>query len=489
LGVTSRSVLPLSLTIALLPAACGDGAGPTLPATLQITSVTPAAAAAAVETGATVAVVFNQPIDPATLTSATFRVTRDGVPLTAALSWDAATRTARAAAPFLPDVTYQVAVTTGVRTPTNAALSAPEVWSFTTRAWQAVTVDADGNVGFYTSLAVDASGRLHVSYYDNTNADLKYATCAADCALTANWQAATVDADGNVGSYTSLAVDAGGRLHVSYRDGTNADLKYATCAADCAVAANWQAATVDADGNVGFYTSLAVDAGGRLHVSYRGGTNAGLKYATCAADCAVAANWQAATVDADGNVGSYTSLAVDAGGRLHVSYRGGTNADLKYATCAADCAVAANWQAATVDTDGDVVLFTSLAADGSGRLHVSYFDDFYGNLKYATCAAGCDAAANWRTATVDADTEVVGLDNSLAVDAGGRLHVSYLDRTNGNLRYATCAADCEAIANWQAATVDADGNVGLYTSLAVDGSGRLHVSYYDNGNSSLKYIK
>ena len=158
-----RSVLPLSLSAALLPAACGDGAGPTLPATLEITAVTPAAAAPAVETGATVAVVFNQPIDPATLTSATFRVTRDGVPLPTVLSYEEATRTARAAAPFLPDMTYQVEVTTGVRTSANAALSAPEVWGFTTGAWQAATVDAAGSVGLYTSLAVDASGRLHVS--------------------------------------------------------------------------------------------------------------------------------------------------------------------------------------------------------------------------------------------------------------------------------------------------------------------------------------
>jgi hypothetical protein len=140
-------------------------------------------------------------------------------------------------------------------------------------------VDADAaSVGHYTSLAVDASGRLHVSYYDFSNGDLKYATCAADCEAIANWETATVDAAGSVGSYTSLAVDAGGRLHVSYFDGTNADLKYATCAADCALPANWQAATVDAAGNVGAFTSLAVDASGRLHVSYRDDGNSNLKY-------------------------------------------------------------------------------------------------------------------------------------------------------------------------------------------------------------------
>jgi hypothetical protein len=372
----------LGLSAALLPAACGDGAGPTLPAILEITAVTPAAAAAAVETGATVAVVFNQPIDPATLTSATFRVTREGVPLPTVLSYEEEARTARAAAPFLPDMTYQVEVTTGVRTPANAALSAPAVWGFTTRAWQAVTVDAAGSVGFFTSLAVDAGGRLHGSYYDDTNRDLKYAACPARCDLAHNWRAATVDAAGSVGLYTSLAVDASGRLHVSYEDRTNSNLKYATCAADCALTANWQAVTVDAAGSVGWYTSLAVGAAGRLHVSYWDTTNDDLKYATCAADCDAAAGWQAVTVDAAGSVGWYTSLAVDAGGRLHVSYQDWTNGHLKYATCAADCALTANWQAATVDAAGSVGFSTSLAVDGSGRLHVSYYDNGNSNLKY-----------------------------------------------------------------------------------------------------------
>jgi hypothetical protein len=44
-------------------------------------------------------------------------------------------------------------------------------------SWETFTVDDSGaiRVGLYSSLALDASGKPHICYYDGTNKQLKYA--------------------------------------------------------------------------------------------------------------------------------------------------------------------------------------------------------------------------------------------------------------------------------------------------------------------------
>ena len=463
---------------------CGDGGPGPGSGSLAVESTRPASGATGVEAGTTVQAYFNRALNPATVDVTTFTLSTGGTDLARQVAYDATSEAAVLSGPLLPGRTYDATVLTGIRDVGGTALPAAHAWSFTTRTWQPVAVDQTGTVGRYSSLVVDGSGHVHVSYLDDTNGELKYAICPASCTTAAGWQTVTVDQGG--GAYNSLAVDGTGGVHVSYQHGT--DLKYASCAASCMTAASWATVVVDQGGDLGAYTSLALDESGRVHVSYSDGTNVDLKYATCAASCTTAANWQTVVVDQTGFVGAYTSLAVDGSGRVHVSYQG--DADLKYATCPAGCTVAANWTNVAVDQTGYAGAYSSLAVDGSGRLHVSYFEETKGDLRYATCAADCTTAANWQTVAAD-EAGDIGYSASLAVDGSGRLHVSYADFTNGDLKYATCAADCTSPSSWQTTALDHTGNLGGedYTSLAVDPSGGVHVSYFDDTNADLKYIR
>jgi len=125
--------------------------------------------------------------------------------------------------------------------------------------------------GKYTSIALDADGNPHISYFNITQSSLMYAYKDGS-----GWHTETVDNNGSVGTYTSLELDDAGYPHISYRDSGGDVLKYAI-----KDAGGWAIHTVDNSADVGEYTSLALDGAGDAHISYYDLTNDTLKYAFC----------------------------------------------------------------------------------------------------------------------------------------------------------------------------------------------------------------
>jgi hypothetical protein len=198
-------------------------------------------------------------------------------------------------------------------------------------------------------------------------------------------------------------------------------------------------------------------------------------------------------VDADGNAGSFPSVAIDAGGGVHVTYFESEAGDLRYAVCVAPCTTL-NWVAGRVMTAGRVGIGSSLLVDGCGRLHASWIDESAGNVLYGTCAADCTTESGWSRAAVD---HVAGAGfafgwsyTSLAQGPNG-LELSYHDAIGFRLRGASCAAGCTADGAWTTFTVSLHGPTDFtdrITSLRVDGAGQRHVAWTDR-SSGVRYTK
>ena len=166
------------------------------------------------------------------------------------------------------------------------------------------TIDSIGYVGEDTSIAIDSNDKIHISYYDGSNTNLKYATNSSG-----TWVKFTIDNTGDVGEDTSIAVDSNDGIHISYFDDTNGDLKYATDASG-----SWISSTIDSVGSVGWYASIAVDSSDGIHISYCDSTNYDLKYATNSSG-----SWVNSAIDSTGSVGWYSSIAVDSNDGIHIS--------------------------------------------------------------------------------------------------------------------------------------------------------------------------
>ena len=299
--------------------------------------------------------------------------------------------------------------------------------------WVIQTVDSAGDVGMHTSLAFGNGPAI--SYYDWSDSALKLAYDRNyDGDFTDTQEIITVDRTRSVGSHSSLAFGTGPAI--SYHEGTNLDLKLAYDRNDDGDFTDAdEIITVDSAGYVGAHTSLAIGTGPAI--SYYDIANGDLKLAYDRNDNG---HYQGAgeiiTVDSAGYVGEYTSLAFGSGPAI--SYYDWSNGDLKLAydrNNNGDFADAD--EIITVDSTGNVGMYTSLAFDASGRPAISYYDVSNGDLKLAYDRNNDgDFADAGEIVTVDSAGDV-GEYTSLAFGSG--LAISYYDASNGDLKLACCS--------------------------------------------------
>jgi hypothetical protein len=318
-----------------------------------------------------------------------------------------------------------------------------------------------GGVGSWTSLALDSAGKFHISYYDGAQKSLKYATNASGSLVTSYVNSP------DVGSNTSIALDSKGKVHIAYKYCQNSPwcdtgaVRYATNALG-----TWSIQTIDSgDGYTGDFTSLAIDKNDNIHLAYR---KNGIMYATNAGG-----SWTTSVVDS-GNF-ACSSIAVDASGKAHVSYCDVSPALLKYANNTSGL-----WAGVTIDTSSWVRTATSIAVDSGGKVHIAYSNS--GSLRYIT-----NASAGWKTTGLGVGGSPST--RSLFIDSKGSIHISYEGGSGGfsYLGYAT-----NIFGSWQTSTLETKWGTGSYSSIGVAPSGKVHISYYydkwPSPGGDLKYL-
>lgn len=335
--------------------------------------------------------------------------------------------------------------------------------------WRIVTADPRGEPsappwtegGAWTSIAVDDSGGVHISYILAGSLQYAYRRPDYSSALSSIGPADF--------SATSIALDSSGGVHIGFTtsDGQIAHAYHARAKE------GFDTIIVDEDGRS---PSLAVDAGGGVHMSYH--SAAGLRYAYRPAGGA----WTQSTVQAAApaeRVGMRSSLALSDTGAVHISHvqNSGALANLAYSHRSSG----GSWTT-TVFGENSVHPWatTAIALNASGRPHIVYFPP---NHRLTHMYQG--AAGTWSSATIDwspGEPDGTGYP-SLAVDVLDNVHVSYW--LSSSLKHAYL----EPAGVWTATHVDRIGTRGRYSSVAVNASGDIHIAYQNVTRSWLMHAR
>ncbi|OGD74813.1 MAG: hypothetical protein A2Y64_00400 [Candidatus Coatesbacteria bacterium RBG_13_66_14] len=329
--------------------------------------------------------------------------------------------------------------------------------------WESEYVDEDGgDVGWYSSLAIDSSDHPHIAYHCYSDESLKYARWDGS-----DWHIETVDDDGSTGYCCALALDSHDWPHIAYYRSTGDNtLKYAHWNGSA-----WVIEDLYTDG-VQAICDIAVDSHDCPHILFHVG------FAPCwylRYTYWDGAEWQMKNFDPEiGNTWDWGAIALDSNDCPHIVVP-----DM-YARSYMQLAYlhqdGGDWQVEIVD--GNSGYDCSIAMDSDDHPWISYGCGSE-NLRCAAWNGG-----SWDIYTVDPDCRIdcyTCYQTSIAVDGRDWVHISYRDEYTHSLNYALWDGS-----RWWLDMVEGN-NAGQFSSIAVDSSGAPCISHRKNMEGKLKY--
>ena len=381
--------------------------------------------------------------------------------------------------------------------------------------WVIETVDSVWGVGTHVSIAISShSGTTYISYYDYGSENLKMAThvgAGGNCGPAGNWKCETVDSGGDVGKYSSIAINPTIDLPViAYYDATNKALKLARWHG----AAGWDIRTVDDTdpGPVGLYTSLKIDSEGWPHISYHGniapvGNNYWLFYATHASGSAGSCtngDFQCDRID-KATFGGPTSLDINDKEQIGIAYN--DMGKLRYAhrispSSSGNCGPpSSGWNCRTIDPAAHAYLSLDLDDAAWHQPHIASYDGSHlhyarpvgygnGNCGYdditQTYTWQCDQVDTMGTAQHTRDVSMVVDNSGFPIIAyhtykqGGQFVTRGLQVARPAAAFGVGNGNCGPQDGWRCERIPDSGHAGDYLAIDVNRSGLATVAYFDS---------
>jgi len=231
-------------------------------------------------------------------------------------------------------------------------------------------IDGDHAVGMHTSNAIctlsmtncgstSQTDYRQIVYYDGGNGDLKRAW------YNGNWNTQTIDSAGDVGLFPSIALDSQGSLHISYCDQDNSIIKYATSTSGNA--GTWQISTVQYLESGCSWSNIAIDSKDQVHIATT--SNGYTNYSSINHAVKKGNNWDINTVYEGDN--SLSSLVIDSNDNRYISHFersiSGQNFNLMLTMYDG-----VKWETITVDSGFDNPGFIDSALDSNEDIHILY---------------------------------------------------------------------------------------------------------------------
>jgi hypothetical protein len=275
---------------------------------------------------------------------------------------------------------------------------------------------------------------------------------------------------------------------------------------------HWNGYTVESTtSHVGTYTSIAFDPdSGIPFVSYYDATAQTVRLASPAtnANCGPSNSWWCRGIqDPVTKVGKYSALDISSRlmgfWDLGIAYLNANNNGLRFAEYSCTPITPCKWTYVDVFvSSGTTVKYISFKYGTDGVPHIAFFatTPAGGGLFYATRGTGssnCTGSTTWQCVAIQHFSgSNTGLYNSLALNGSNKARISYYDAVAKKLMYAVestpggLGTNCAANDAWNCQNIDSSSDdQGLFTALALSTSGseNPHIAYYDYTSGMLKH--